>query len=211
MLTAVHELEQLHGELDVRHRAAPQLQVELRVLAGWDALAFDARLHAADLADVVLGHRPFVHELLGEGAESPAQCGVARDEPGLGERLALPGQAPLLVVRPEPADRPRQRPLVALGPEPGVDAEGLALRGGRADLLDELRRDLLGVVEVGGALALVHEQHVDVGRVRQLACRRGGPCRSPRTGAVGRSDASAASSDASASTVSSRSVASSRA
>ena len=72
----------------------PELQVELRVLAGWDALALDARLHAADLADVVLGHRPFVHELLGERAESPAECGVAGDEPGLGERLALPRAGP---------------------------------------------------------------------------------------------------------------------
>ncbi len=148
MVAAVHELEQLHGELDVGQRAAPELQVELRIFAGRDALAFDARLHATDLAHVVVGHRASVRELVGERGEARAELGVAGDEPRLGERLALPGEAPLLVVRGESADRPRQRPLVALGSEAGVDAERLTFGGGRADLLHELRRDLLGVVEV---------------------------------------------------------------
>ena len=81
-VAAVHELEELHGELDVGHRAAPELQVELRILARWDALPFDARLHAADLAHVVVGHRPPVHVLVGERAEARAELGVAGDERG---------------------------------------------------------------------------------------------------------------------------------
>ena len=39
------ELEQLHGPLDVGERAPPELEVELRVLAGGDPLALDAGLH----------------------------------------------------------------------------------------------------------------------------------------------------------------------
>ena len=60
MLASVDELEQLHGELDVGERAAAELEVELRILAGWDAFALDARLHPPDLADVVVGHRAAV-------------------------------------------------------------------------------------------------------------------------------------------------------
>src|SRR5207253_2559719 len=43
------QLQQLRGPLDVGQRASPELEVELRVLAGGDALALDPRLDAADL------------------------------------------------------------------------------------------------------------------------------------------------------------------
>ena len=60
---AVRELLELHGELDVGERAAAELEVELRVLAGRDALALDARLHPADLATPLFGERFAVHVL----------------------------------------------------------------------------------------------------------------------------------------------------
>ena len=82
MVAAVHELEELHRELDVGHRAAAELEVELRILARWDALPLDARLHAADLAHVVVGHRPSVHVLVGERAEARTELGVTGDERG---------------------------------------------------------------------------------------------------------------------------------
>ena len=59
-------------------------------------------------------------------------------------------------------------PWLPSGSEAGVDAERLSFRRGRADLLHQLRRDVLGVVEVARALAVVHEHHVDVGGVREL-------------------------------------------
>jgi hypothetical protein len=142
--------------------------VELRILARWNALSFDASLHAAHFADVVFGEGLLVDEPIGQVAEPRAQLGVAGNEPGPGDRLPFPGEAPLLVVRREPADRPGQWTVVALGPQPGVDAERLAFCGGRADLLDELRRDVFRLAERVGTVAVVDEHHVDVGGVRQL-------------------------------------------
>src|SRR3546814_10545095 len=49
----VAQLEQLHRPLDVRERAGPELEVDLRVLVGGDALLLDAHLHPADVASVL--------------------------------------------------------------------------------------------------------------------------------------------------------------
>ena len=98
MRAAVRELFELHGELDVGQRAAAELEVELRVFAGRDALALDARLHAPDLASPLLGERIAVHELVREVDEAFADLGVAGDEPRLGERLELPRLRPPLEV-----------------------------------------------------------------------------------------------------------------
>ena len=95
VLAAVHELEQLHGELHVGEGSPPELEVELRILARWDAFALDARLHAPDLAHVVVGHRLRVRELGGELGEARAELGVTGDEARLGQRLALPREPPL--------------------------------------------------------------------------------------------------------------------
>ena len=64
VLRAVHELQQLHGELDVGQRAATELQVELRVLARRDALLLDAHLHPPDVLGRVVGERVAVDERL---------------------------------------------------------------------------------------------------------------------------------------------------
>ena len=124
---AVLELEQLHGELDVRERAAAQLEVELGVLARRDALPLDARLHAPHLAHVVLGERVAVHERLDELDEPLGELGVAGDRTRLEQRLELPRQRPPLVVRPVAVEAARERALLALGSQVGVDAERLAL------------------------------------------------------------------------------------
>src|SRR3954471_14923445 len=47
---AVLQLQQLGRPLDIAQRPAPELQMELRVLAGRNALPLDARFHPPDLA-----------------------------------------------------------------------------------------------------------------------------------------------------------------
>src|SRR3954452_23646295 len=122
--------------------------MELRVLTGRDPFALDARLHAPDLARVVVGHRLSVREVGGDAGEARAELAVAGHEPRLGECLALPREPPLRVVLQEAADRAGQRTLVAFRSQARIDAERLSFGGGGTDLLHELRGDVFGVVEV---------------------------------------------------------------
>src|SRR5262249_44522110 len=149
MPTAVRELFELHRELDVGQRAAPQLQVELRFLARRNALALDPRLHAAHVAPPVLGERVAIDELLRELHEPRADIAVARADARFGERLELPRLRPLFEVGPVAAERARQRSLVAFGPQARVDAERASFRGAVADGADQLRGRLLRDTEVG--------------------------------------------------------------
>ena len=125
-----------------RQRPAAELEVELRVLAGRDALALDARLHAPDLADVVLGERSRYTNVLGQLAEPPAQRRRRRRRTGpWSSAWSSHGSAPPLVVRPEAVERPGQRALVALGAQRGVDrGTSGPPRWSRRSRLDELRR-----------------------------------------------------------------------
>ena len=168
MLAAVDELEELHRELDVGQRPRAQLQVELRVLAGWDALALDPRLHAPDLAHVVLGKRSRYTNGSTSARNRSAERRRRRRRAGPEQRLELPGQPQSVVVRAVPVERPGERALLALRPQVGVDAEGLALGGRRADLRTSCVAMRSAASKSRGAVAVVHEQHVDVGRVRQL-------------------------------------------
>ena len=70
--------------------AAPELEVELRVFAGWDPLALDARLDATNLADVVLGERLAVHDVVDERAERLAELRVAGDDARLARAPGAP-------------------------------------------------------------------------------------------------------------------------
>ncbi len=162
------ELQQLHGELDVRHRTASEFEVELWVLAGRDAFAFDSSLHPPDFAHVVVGERLPVHEPVRERAEPGTESGITGDEARLGEGLPLPGEAPLLVVRGEAADGSCERPLVALWSESSVDPERLSFHGGGADLLHQLGGDVFCLMEGVGVVTFVHEHHVDVRRIGQF-------------------------------------------
>ena len=151
MRGAVHELQQLDGELDVGQRAAAELQVELRVVARADALALDAGLHAPDLADLRLRERVAVHERRDELEEAVGDLGVAGDEPGAQQRLELPRQRPPLVVALVAAQRARERALLALGSQVRVDAEHPPLRRSsrRAPARDAVGEPF-GRVELGG-------------------------------------------------------------
>ena len=169
MRAAVRELLELHGELDVGERAAAELEVELRILAGRDALALDARLHAPHLAPPLLGERVAVHERVRERRRSARRARRRRRRTralvsAWNSHVCAHCSKYVAVA----AERSRERALVAFGPQPRVDAERSALRRAVADRADESRRDALGGREVGGGRAVVHEDHVDVGRVRQL-------------------------------------------
>src|SRR5262249_17417717 len=149
-------------------RAPTELEVEARVIAGRDALALDARLHAANLPYRVLGERVAIHERLDERLEPRGDCGLARDGARFQERLELPGLRPTLVVRLLARRAAGEGALLALGSQVGVDAEGLTFRGDASELGQQLLGDLLGGAEIGRVLAVVDEEHVEVGCVAEL-------------------------------------------
>ncbi len=109
-----------------------------------------------------------VHEGLRDRDEPPGDLGVTGDRSGAQQRLELPGQGPALVVRAVAVEGARERALLALGAQVRVDAEGLPVGCGRADGSHQTCRDPFGRVEVGRRAAVVDEEHVDVGCVRQL-------------------------------------------
>src|SRR5258708_791793 len=133
MRASVRELFELHRELDVRQRAASELQVELRILAGRNPLALDARLHAPDLASPLLGKRVAIHESVRELEVARGDDRVTGDEASLGKRLELPGLRVSAEVRLVAAERSGQRSLVAFRSQPRIDAERPALRCAVAD------------------------------------------------------------------------------
>ncbi len=93
---AVHELEELDGELDVAQPAAAELELAVGVVVA--DVVLDAAAHGAHVGDevVALGGAPH-HG--GEGlAVLRPEREVARDRPGLEQRLELPGPGPALVV-----------------------------------------------------------------------------------------------------------------
>ena len=118
---AVHELEQLHGELDVAQSAAAELELAVGVI-GTDVL-LDAAAHGLDVGDEVGAARGGPHhgrDRLGVGL---AQLGVAGHRPGLQQCLELPRLGPPLVVGDVPVEGADQRALPALGPQVRVDGE----------------------------------------------------------------------------------------
>ena len=102
---------------------------------------------------------------------------VAGDGADLDERLPFPGAAQRVVVGERAGQRARQRAAVAFGPQPQIDAIGLAAVGVRRqqphDLADDAGEELV-VADAGDALAargpflVVDEHQVDVAGVVQL-------------------------------------------
>ena len=93
---AVHELQQLDGELHVAQPAGPELELAVGVLRR-DVLD-DATPHGLHVVDesVALGGLP--HERLHHLGVLAPDREVARHRPGLEQRLELPGLGPALVV-----------------------------------------------------------------------------------------------------------------
>ena len=102
---------------------------------------------------------------------------VAGDGPDLDEGLPFPGAAQRVVVRQRAGQRAGQRAAVPFGPQPQIDAVGLAAVGVRRQQADDLADDAgeeLVVADAGDALAaraallVVEEHQVDVAGVVQL-------------------------------------------
>jgi hypothetical protein len=115
----VHELQELHRELDVAQPALPQL--DLPVGLRRRHVVLDAAAHGLRVLDEVrTGHRA-PHEGRHGLPIRAAELGVARDRPGLEQGLELPRLGPPLVVREVARERAHERSLLALGPQRGID------------------------------------------------------------------------------------------
>ncbi len=120
---AVHQLQQLHGELDVPD--APAAALELPVV---EAPASDQRLgaglHRAQLGELVGTEAPGPQVLRRRLFELPAGSRLSRRVPGLQEGLEFPGPGPPLPVGDIGGQRPDERPRPPLRAQVGVDAVG---------------------------------------------------------------------------------------
>ena len=182
--TAVHELQQLHGELDVPQPPGAELDLAPGPVGGQAAQhPAPHRLHVGHEVLALCGlpdHRP------DGGQVGAAELRVARDRPGLEQRLELPGLRPALVIGAMAGQGTDQRPVAALRAEVRIHREqGLLGRGGRADPDHPGREPGRGAQ--GGRLPAVsrlarsgsrtrllrtglsHEDHIDVAGVVQLA------------------------------------------
>ncbi len=172
----VHELEQLHRELDVAQAARSELELP-GPLVGADVL-LDAPPHGLHVADEVRPARGAPHHRRDGLGVRLAQLRVARDGPGLEQRLELPGLGPPLVVGDVAVEGAHERALTALGAQVGVHLEaGLAQDphhpacepggGGVGGLRDEHDVDVADVVQLVAA-ALAHGDDREPARIAAL-------------------------------------------
>ena len=104
VVTTVHELEELHRELDVADATPPPLDLALREAAAVH-LAFGARLHRPHRAHGVGIQDVGPDEGLRALEEAPAEVVVAGNGASLEEGLELPWLCPALVIRPVRVER----------------------------------------------------------------------------------------------------------
>ena len=193
---AVHELQQLDGELDVAQPAGAELELPLGLARpgcgrppGAASPGCPRRSRRA--------RRPSTPSARPSRRTRRPSVEVAGDRTGLEQRLELPGLGPPLVVAAVAGERADQRPGLALGPQGGVDRPDRALAGVvGADLhqvAGQLGRGPSGRRVVGALGRLVDEDHVDVGDVVELVAaalahrdhrqpRRSTPPRPPAAG-----------------------------
>ena len=167
---AVHQLEQLDGELDVAQPARAQLELAVGV-AGRDVLEHPPA-HRLGVGDETLPLGGPPHHRGDHLDVLLAERQVAGHRPRLQQGLELPGLGPALVVPAVAGQGPAQRACLALGTQRGVDLPHGALDGRvRADP-DQVGRQLGRGAGGGGVVRavdrLVHEDHVDVGDVVEL-------------------------------------------
>ena len=129
LLIAVLHREQLGGPLHVGEPTASELGVQVLIRALGQALGIHARLHAANLADL-LGRRPTrrVAELIDHPQKAHAEVLIAGDPGGAQQRLQLPGLAPLGVVALVAGQGAHQRPVAPLRPQVAVHLQRRVLR-----------------------------------------------------------------------------------
>ncbi len=164
IVAAVHQLQQLHRELDVADAARPALHLAVRQALAAQHL-FRTRLHRARFAHRAGVEHVGPHEPRRTPDERVARAPrIAGDRVGLDERLQLPVLRPPFPVRLEPLERAAQRAGATFGPQVGVGAEHDPVRGRPAHRRQHGACHALGL----GLIAFVHEHHVDVARVVEL-------------------------------------------
>ena len=171
----VHELEELHGELDVADAAGTELELIRDVLCGNEL--GDALTHALHAVDEVLAGRARPYLRLDGVDVCLAEHAVAGERARLEKRLELPALRPAVVVREVRLEAADQRPLFALGTQIRVDLPQWRLDlhpGDAAHRLDrESSRDIDDTAlpdlfdELVGPTA--DEDHVDVAHVVEFA------------------------------------------
>ena len=168
---SVHELEQLHGELDVADAASPALDLTVAESPSGD-LALGPRLHGPDGVEVVgreaagpqpIGRRP---------VERLADLGHAGHGARLEQGLELPRLRPPVPVGLERSHRPHERAVATLRTQVEVDPEALAGHGGDGPGGPVVGRageddvDVARIVELAAA-ELAHADHGQLGRAGQ--------------------------------------------
>ena len=163
----VHDLQQLHRELDVADAAPSALDLGELLPALADVL-LEANLRASHVVDRGRRELRRVHERRDALDEPRPQMPVARDRAGLDHGLALPGRGLALVVGEGRLQGAAEGPGPPAWPECDVDAQRDAL-GGRSGEQAGRGRDrvLRCLLCIGTGLAM-QEQQVDVARVVQL-------------------------------------------
>ncbi len=139
---AVHQLQQLDGELDVAQAAGAELELAARHVLRQRGL--HAAAHRLHVLDEVLPLRRLPDQRADLGDVALAQVQVAGGRAGLEQRLELPGLGPPVVVRQVAGQRADERALAAFRAQVRVDGEDAALRGGPLADLDHAGGQLRG-------------------------------------------------------------------
>jgi hypothetical protein len=169
---AVHELEQLHGELDVAQAARSELQLHVDLVGG-DVLG-DALAHALHGFHEAVAARARPHLGRDPRRVSFAELEVARERARLQQRLELPALGPPLVVLQVGVEGAHECAVLALGAEVRIDLPERRLDARFADDAHRDHGESRGDVEgarrrhrllVGGCR---DEDHVDIADVVEL-------------------------------------------
>jgi hypothetical protein len=166
---AVHELQQLDGELDIAEPPGPELELDVD-LVGWDVRG-DPLAHPLHRLDEAVTRRRRPHHR-GDAVDiALPQLAVAGERTRLEQRLELPRLRPALVVGEMRVEGAHKRAVLALRPQVGIHLPQRRLDSQLGDaahgLAREQRRDLDGTVAPVG-----HEDDVDVAQVVELAGAR---------------------------------------
>jgi hypothetical protein len=169
----VHELQQLHGELDVPQPAGPELELDGDLVGG--DVAGDPFSHALHGADEVLPAGAGPHPGCDRLDVPCAEVGVPGEGIRLQQRLELPALGPPVVVGDVRLEGPHQRPRFALGAQVGVDLPEFGFQAGLVEPAHHQHREPGGDVDgparfqAGALVALRHEDDVHIADVVELA------------------------------------------
>ncbi|GBC87231.1 hypothetical protein HRbin12_01234 [bacterium HR12] len=164
---AVHDLQELDGELHVPDPAPTPLDLGALATPGPDVL-LQAHLRPTHLLDRGGGQVLRVDDGDDGLEERRAELRIPGDRPGPDQRLALPDRGLLGVVGPHRLQRATERAAAAAGAERGIHPERDALGRGLGEEPDELRGPSLRLLLALRPAPRVDEEEVHVARVVEL-------------------------------------------